>query len=151
MKFNEILGDKMTQWFFTEVHLLAGKVVPIVVIHPLGGWRVNRHHMPNPQSSTAQPTQEYILALHQGKVKNPSQSPWSEPKTNTTLRSTILIAPSRLGGGNYQEKQANPTAKHNHQVPLDAITQAMHLDSLPISQRWWINNRDEWEGFGLAH
>jgi hypothetical protein len=39
-------------------------------------------------------------------------------------------------------------AKHNYQVPLDAITQAMHLDSLPISQWWWINDGDEWEGFG---
>ena len=29
---------------------------------------------------------------------------------------------------NHQEKQANPAAKHEHQVPLDAITQAMHLD-----------------------
>jgi hypothetical protein len=47
----------------------------------------------------------------------------------------ILVAPSHLGGGNHQEKQVNPTVKHNHQVPLDAITQAMRLDSLPISQR----------------
>jgi hypothetical protein len=44
----------------------------------------------------------------------------------------ILAAPSRLGGNNHQEKQANPAAKHNHQVPLDVITQAMHLDSLTI-------------------
>ena len=41
------------------------------------------------------------------------------------LRSTILAAPSRLGGGNHQDKQVNPTAKHEYQVPLDAITQAM--------------------------
>jgi hypothetical protein len=27
-----------------------------------------------------------------------------------------------LGGSNHQEKQANPAAKHNYQVPLDAIT-----------------------------
>jgi hypothetical protein len=54
----------------------------------------------------------------------------------------ILTAPSRLGGSNHQEKQANPAAKHNHQVPPDVITQAMHLDSLPIY------DGDEWEGFG---
>ena len=77
---------------------------------------------------------EYLLALHRGKVKNPSQSPRSEPETITTLRSTILAAPSRLGGGNHQEKQVNPAAKHEYQVPLDAITQVMHLDSLPMSQ-----------------
>ena len=75
---------------------------------------------------------EYLLVLCRGKVKNPSQSPRSEPETITNLRSTILATPSRLGGGNRQEKQVNPAAKHEHQVPLDAITQAMHLDSLPI-------------------
>ena len=126
--------------------MLAGKLVPVVVIHSLGGSRANRHHAPNLQSGAAQPTQdgnpqatsnllEYILALHRRKVKNPSQSPRSEPETITFLRSTILAAPSHLGGGNHQEKQAKSTAKHNHQVPLDVITQEMHLDSLPISQR----------------
>ena len=48
----------MTQLFFTEVHLLAGKLVPIMAIHPLGGSHANRHHMPNPQSGAAQPTQD---------------------------------------------------------------------------------------------
>jgi hypothetical protein len=59
---------------------------------------------------------EYLLALHWGKVKNPSQSPLSEPDTITTLRSTILAAPSHLGGSNHQEKQAKSAVKHNHQV-----------------------------------
>jgi len=68
------------------------------------------------------------------KAQDPSQSPRSEPETITNLRSMILAAPSRLGGGNHQEKKVNPAAKHKYQVPLDAITQAMHLDSLPISQ-----------------
>ena len=65
---------------------------------------------------------------------NPAQSPRSEPKTITNLRWTILAALSHLGGGKHQQKQLNPTVKHEHKVPLDAITQAMHLDSLPISQ-----------------
>ena len=63
--------------------MLAGKLVPVVAIHPLGDSHANRHHTPNPQSSAAQPTQdkdpqatsnplEYLLALHQRKVKNPS-------------------------------------------------------------------------------
>ena len=55
----------------------------------------------------------------------------------------IHAALSRLGGGNHQEKQVNPVVKHEYQVPLDA----MHLDSLPISKRCWINDGDEWEGF----
>ena len=70
--------------------------------------------MPNLQSDATQPTQDgnpqatsnslkYILALRRGKVKNPLQSPRSEPETITTLRSTILAAPSHLGGGNHQE------------------------------------------------
>ena len=114
MNTNEILRDKMTQWFFTEVHLVVGKLVLIVAIHPLGGSRANRHHTPNPQLGATQPIQdddlqatsnplEYLLALHRRKVKNPSQSPWLEPDIITFLRSTILAAPSRLGGGNNQE------------------------------------------------
>ena len=82
----EIPGDNDDTRFFTKVHLLVGKLVPIVVIHSLGGSRANRHHTPNPQSGAAQPTQdedpqatsnplEYIWALRWGKVKNPSQSP----------------------------------------------------------------------------
>ena len=76
----------MTQDSFTKVHLLASKLVHVAVIHSLGGSRANWHHAPNPQSGAAQPTQdgdpqamsnplEYLLALHRGKVKNPSQSP----------------------------------------------------------------------------
>ena len=74
--------------------MLAGKLVPIVVIHSLGGSRANWHHTPNPQPGAAQPTQEpgaaqptqdedpqvmhnppeLPLALHQGRHKSPSQS-----------------------------------------------------------------------------
>ena len=34
--------------FSSKVHLLAGKLVPVVAIHSLGGSRGNRHHTPNP-------------------------------------------------------------------------------------------------------
>ena len=44
----DILEDNDDTRFFTEVHLLAGKLVPVVAIHPLGGSRANRHHTPNP-------------------------------------------------------------------------------------------------------
>jgi hypothetical protein len=54
---NEILGDKMTQWFFIEIHLLVGKLVLVMAIHPLWGLDANRHHAPNPQLGAAQPTQ----------------------------------------------------------------------------------------------
>jgi uncharacterized protein YbaP (TraB family) len=46
---------------------------------------------------------DYLLALHREKLKNPSQSPRLEPETITNLRSMILAAPNRLGGGNHQE------------------------------------------------
>ena len=72
--------------FSSKVHLLVGKLVPVVVIHSLGGSHANRHHTPNLQSGAAQLTQdedpqatrnpvEYLLALRQEKVKNLSQSP----------------------------------------------------------------------------
>ena len=54
----EILGDNDDTRFFTEVHLIAGKLVPAVVIHSLGASHANRHHMPNPQPGVAQPTQD---------------------------------------------------------------------------------------------
>jgi hypothetical protein len=48
----------MTQEFSPKVHLLAGKLASVVMIHPLGGLRANRHHTPNPQPGAAQPTQD---------------------------------------------------------------------------------------------
>ena len=33
--------NKMTQWFFTEVHLLPGKLVPVVAMHPLDVSQAN--------------------------------------------------------------------------------------------------------------
>jgi hypothetical protein len=34
---NKILSNKMTQDFFTEVHLLPGKLQLVVAMHPLDG------------------------------------------------------------------------------------------------------------------
>jgi hypothetical protein len=85
----------MTQWFTPRFTCLPASYVLVVAIHPLEGSRANRHHTPNPQSSAAQQTQdgdpqatsnplEYLLALRREKVKNPSQSPWSELETSAT-------------------------------------------------------------------
>jgi hypothetical protein len=94
----------MTQDFFTEVHLFAGKLVLIMAIYSLGGSRANWHHTPNPQPGAAQPTQDGDFRdLPRRRLKNLSQSPQSEPETITNLRSTILVAPSRLGGSNHQK------------------------------------------------
>ena len=45
----EILRDNDDTRFFTEVHLLAGKLVSVVAIHSLGGSLTNWYHTPNPQ------------------------------------------------------------------------------------------------------
>ena len=66
--------NQLTRDFSLKVHLRAGKLVPVMAIHSLGGSSVNRHHTLNPQSGAAQPTQdedpqatsnpvEYLLAL----------------------------------------------------------------------------------------
>jgi hypothetical protein len=86
MNIKEYQGDNDdTINFSFEVHLLAGKLVPAVAIHSLGGSHANRHHTPNPQLGAAQPIQdedpqathnplELPLALHLGRHKNLSQS-----------------------------------------------------------------------------
>jgi hypothetical protein len=61
----------MTQDFFTEVHLLTGKLVLIVMIHSLGGSRTYRNHMPNPQLGAAQPTQDEDHISHERSTRVP--------------------------------------------------------------------------------
>ena len=51
-------GDNEDNDFFSEVHLPAEKLVPVVGIHPLGGSRANKHYTPNLQPGAAQPTQD---------------------------------------------------------------------------------------------
>ena len=46
MNTKEILRHKMTQDFSSDVHLLAGKLVPVVATRSHGGSRANRHHTP---------------------------------------------------------------------------------------------------------
>ena len=78
--------------------------------------------------------QSYLSVLRWERYKSPhNHRRW--PQTITKSCQSSTAEPSHLGGGNHQEQQAKSTAKHEYQVPLDAITQAMHLDPLPISQR----------------
>ena len=104
----------MTQYFSFEVHLLASKLVLVVAIHPLGGSRANRHHMPNLQPGAAQPTQDGDHTSHEQSTRVSFGSPpekGQEPLTitmigigdNHHLRSMILAALSHLGGSNHQE------------------------------------------------
>jgi hypothetical protein len=78
----------MTQWFFTEVHLPAGKLVSVMVIHSLGDSRANRHHTPNSQPGAAQPTQDEDHISHEQSTKVSFGSPsekGQEPLTITTI------------------------------------------------------------------
>ena len=107
-------SGKVTQDFSTEVHLLAGKLVPLwqfthlEVYMLIGITRQTLNRVPHNQhkmritQATGNPL-EYLFALRRGKVKNTSQSPRSEPETSTFLCSMILAAPSHLGGGNHLE------------------------------------------------
>jgi hypothetical protein len=70
---NEILGQGDTR-FFTEVHLLADKLVLVVVIHSLEGSRANWHHTPNPQPGAAQPTQDEDHTSHKQYTRVPFDS-----------------------------------------------------------------------------
>jgi hypothetical protein len=68
--------------------LLVGKLVPVVAIHSLGGSRANRHHMPNPQSGAAQPTQDEDHTSHEQSTRVPFGSlpgKGQEPLTITTI------------------------------------------------------------------
>ena len=80
------------QWwhnqFFLRRSLLVDKLVPVVAIHSLRGSRANRHHMPNPQSGAAQPTQDEDHTTHEQSTRVPFGSPpgkGQEPLTITTI------------------------------------------------------------------
>ena len=73
---------------FTEVHLLAGKLVLVVAIHSLGGSRANLHHTPNPQPGVAQPTQDEDHTSHEQSTSVAFSAPLGkaqEPLTITTI------------------------------------------------------------------
>jgi hypothetical protein len=52
---NEILGNKMTQDFFIGVHLLPGKLLLVVAMHPLDGSRANQQSRVEPSTGAAHP------------------------------------------------------------------------------------------------
>jgi hypothetical protein len=114
MNTKEIFRDKMTQDFSSEVHLLDGKLVPVVAIHPLGGSHANRHHTSNPQPGVAQPTQNRDHTSHvqstrvafgapPGKTQEPLTITGRWPRIITNSCHNSSAAPSRLGIGKHQE------------------------------------------------
>ena len=65
----------MNTMIFTEVHLLAGKLVLVVAIHSLGGSRANWLRTPNPQQGATQPTQDEDHTSHEQFTRVPFGSP----------------------------------------------------------------------------
>jgi hypothetical protein len=74
--------------FFTKVHLLASKLVPVMVIHSIGGSCANWHHTLNPQWGATQPTQDEDHTSHEQSTRVHFDSPpgkGEEPLTITTI------------------------------------------------------------------
>ena len=121
MNTNEYQGDNDdTIKFSSEVHLLAGKLVPVVVIHSLGGSRANRHHTPNPQPGAAQPTQDgdpqatinplefSFMISHEGGTRTPHNPPIeARDKHHPLLNNPRCSKPSRVSA-NTKSNKRNP-------------------------------------------
>jgi hypothetical protein len=145
-------GDKMKQWFFTEVHLLPGKLVPVVAIHPLGGSCANRYHMPNPQSGAAQLTQDGDHTSHEQSTRVPFRSPPGEGQEPLTI--TMIGAgdkhlppldnphctkpfrwqqPPRVTSEIYSETQSPSASRCNHSSNALGFTPNL----TKIMNLWW--------------
>ena len=88
MKTNHLEINDEHNDFFTEVHLLAGKLVLVVAIHSLRGSRANWLHTPNPQKGAAQPTQDEDHTSHEQSTREHFGSPsgkGQEPLTITMI------------------------------------------------------------------
>jgi hypothetical protein len=106
---NEILGNKMTQDFFTEVHLLPGKLLLVVAMRPLDGSRANQLSRVEPSAGAAHPLTRWgsskprapleypIRELQRGRIKNPSQSLVEGSNKSPITSSITTAAPNRLG------------------------------------------------------
>ena len=78
----------MTHDFLPRFTCLLASYVLVVMIHPLGGSRTNRHHTPNPQLGAAQPIQDEDHTSHEQFTRIPFGSPpgkGQEPLTITMI------------------------------------------------------------------
>ena len=95
--------------FFTEVHLLPGKLVLVVAIHPLDGSRANWQSKAKPSAGAAHPLTRWgsskPRAIHQssqlrspaGKAKEPLTNHLARLETISNYELNTTAAPSRLG------------------------------------------------------
>ena len=115
----EIQWDKGT-WFFSRDSCACQHTSPRCVDHTLGGSVANRCFTNLAQHMGAAKTYPYVrvtqwyeqftrvtLWLFAGRAQDPSQDHRSWPRTITNMFRSSTVAPSRIGGGNYQELQEN--------------------------------------------
>jgi hypothetical protein len=143
-EYQEILGDNDDTRFFTEVHLLAGKLVPVMAIHSLRGSCANRHHTSNPQLGAAQPTQEDHTSHEQstrvlfGSLPEKGQ----EPLTIITIGAGDNHLPPlydpRCTKPSKWRQPPRETSESRSETQSPSASRCNHssnaLDSLPISQ-----------------
>jgi hypothetical protein len=110
----EILGKEMTQ-DFTEVHLLPGKLLLVVAMHPLVGSRANRLLRVEPSVDAAQPHTrwgsskpraplEYLICkLPWGRIKNPLQHLVRAPTISNCELNHLRYSKASTMSGNTKE------------------------------------------------
>ena len=108
-RFTCLSASYSSLWRFThlEVHALIG-----FTRQTLNRVPHNQHKMRITQATSN--SLKYLLALCRGQGQEPLTITTIGAGDNHHLHSTILAAPSRLGGGNHQEQQAKSVAKHEH-------------------------------------
>jgi hypothetical protein len=85
MQTTKKMCTRLTRRFFTEVHLVATKLVPVVVMYPLNGSRANWLSRVKPSAGAAHPLLrwgsskprallELLFAIPTGRAQCPSQS-----------------------------------------------------------------------------
>ena len=132
--------------FSSEVHLLAGKLVPVVTIHPLGGSRTNWHHTPNPQLGAAQPTQDGDHTSHEQSTRVAFGAPpgkAQEPLTIIMIRARDNHLPSFndppiTGPSRCRQTPRvirTPQAQNAQLVPQDARILSNALEALQSQSR----------------
>ena len=114
--------------------MLTGKQVLVVAIHSLGGSRANWHHTPNPQPGASKSTQYedsqatsnplvMPFVISHGVGSKPLTIHRSEPENKHHSLLNDPAAPSHLGVGKTPRVTKETAEKHDHQVPLDELTQ----------------------------
>jgi hypothetical protein len=141
---------------YPDVHLLPGKLLPVVAIHPLVGSRVNRLSRVEPLAGVAQPHTRWgsskprapleypICELSWRRIKNPLQHLVRAPTiSNCELNHLRCSKPSTASGVTRNPQQLED------QVPLECNSQVMHLNLTQSHSRCATKQRDEWRGCSL--